>query len=267
MEPLLAVTGLRFVLRDRPILDGVSFDIRAGEYIAVIGPNGAGKTTLLRHLNRIIRSQQTGSVHLLGRPIEAYTQRAIARHIAFVAQTPVAIRHFTVREFLYLGRYPHLGPFASPTAADDRAVAESLALTDTMRHADRDLVTLSGGELQKVFIAAGLAQGGEVILLDEPATFLDPRHQHEIFTILQKVNAAGRAVVTVTHDINIAVLTSTRVLALRDGRVAYDGPSAGVMDNAVLEPVYGRAFRFAVHPDTGNRIAIPEVYLGREGGA
>jgi len=123
------------------------------------------------------------------------------------------------------------------------------------------MVNLSGGELQKVYIAAGLAQEGEVMLLDEPATFLDPRHQHEIFAILQRINRDGRAVITVTHDINVAVLTASRVVAMKEGRIVYDGMPQDIMNNDVLQPIYGHTFKFTIHPDTGNKIAIPEVYL------
>jgi iron complex transport system ATP-binding protein len=264
MEPIYTVADLQYCLRGRPILRDIAFGVVPREYISIIGPNGAGKTTLLKHLNRIIPAQQAGSIKLKGRSLDEYQQKEIARIVAYVAQTPAHIQHFSVREFILMGRYPYLGPFASPSTDDDKVVDVSMEITDTARYAERDMVSLSGGELQKVYIAAGLAQGGEVVLLDEPATFLDPRHQHEIFTILQQINREGRTVITVTHDINTAVLTSSRIIALRDGRIIYDGEAHGVMDNQILAEVYDREFKFTVHPDTGNKIAIPEVYLDSE---
>lgn len=261
MEPVYSVKELCFTLKDISILKNISFNVVQNEYISIIGPNGAGKTTLLKHLNRIIRPLGKGKVILKGRSIEQYSQKEIARIVSYVSQTPLHIQHFAVREFIMMGRYPYLGPFASPTSEDDRVVSESIDVTGITRYADRDMVSLSGGELQKVFIAAGLAQGGEVILLDEPATFLDPRHQHDIFKILQRVNRQGKTVITVTHDINIAVLTCSRIIALKQGKLVYDGNPQDIMDNAVLEQIYGHNFKFTVHPDTGNKIAIPEVYL------
>jgi iron complex transport system ATP-binding protein len=260
MAEILSVKNLCRVIRGTSILKDISFDIQEGEYIAVIGPNGAGKTTLIRHLNRILRAK-SGTVFLKQKVVESYTQKEIAKIVSYVPQTPTHIQHFTVREFIFMGRYPYLGPFASPTADDDRAVQESMEIADIAQYAERDMVTLSGGELQKVYIAAGLAQGGEVMLLDEPATFLDPRHEHEIFLILQNINKKGKTVISVTHDINTAVLTASRVLAMKQGEIVFDGKAQDVMENNILEDIYGRTFTFTVHPETGNRIAIPEVYL------
>jgi iron complex transport system ATP-binding protein len=261
MAPLYSVNRLSCIINGKPVLKDISFETGENEYIAVIGANGAGKTTLIRHLNRIIRPRDRNAVLLRGRPIGAYTQKEIARIVSYVPQSPTHIQHFTVHEFVLMGRYPYLGPFASPTAKDDRAVSESMDITDVSRFADRDMVTLSGGELQKVYIAAGLAQGGAAVLLDEPATFLDPRHRHEIFTILQKIHSQGKTVISVTHDINTAVLTASRVLAMKDGTIVFDGEAQDVMDNSVLRNVYGKPFSFAEHPETGIRIAIPDVYL------
>lgn len=261
MAPFYSVNGLSCTINRKAVLKDISFEAGENEYIAVIGSNGAGKTTLIRHLNRIIRARDRNAVLLKGRPIAEYTQKEIARIVSYVPQSPTHIQHFTVREFVLMGRYPYLGPFASPSADDDRVVSESMDITDVSRFAERDMVTLSGGELQKVYIAAGLAQGGDAVLLDEPATFLDPRHRHEIFTILQKIHSRGRTVISVTHDINTAVLTASRVIAMKEGSVVFDGEARDVMDNAVLRDVYGKQFSFTEHPETGIRIAIPDVYL------
>lgn len=261
MAELYSIDSLSFSRRSTEILKGISFSIEEGEYVSIIGPNGAGKTTLLRHLNRIIRPQKDKTVLLRSKPIEEYDQKEIARTVSYVPQTPTHIQHFSVKEFILMGRYPYLGPFASPTSKDDAAVTESMEQTLTSEFADRDMVTLSGGELQKVFIAAGLAQGGDVILLDEPATFLDPRHQHEIFNILKSIHNEGRTVVMVTHDINTAVLSASRIIAMKDGGIVFDGGSDELMKNEVLSNIYGHTFIFAQHPDTGKKIVVPEEYV------
>ena len=261
MASLYSVEGLTFTVKQKTILRDVSFEAGTQEYIAVIGPNGAGKTTLLRHLNRIIRPQKPESVILKQKPIESYTQKEIARTVSYVPQSPTHIHHFSVREFILMGRYPYLGPFASPAAEDESAVDESMAVTGVSGFADRDMVTLSGGELQKVYIAAGLAQSGEIILLDEPTTFLDPGHQHEIFKILRDINRQGRTVISVTHDINTAVLTASRIMAMKNGMLVFDGNGEEVMDNSIIEDIYERSFTFTVHPETGKKIAVPEAYL------
>jgi len=246
---------------DRVILEDVSFEIAENEYVAVIGPNGAGKTTLLKHLLGIASSPRSGDILLRGRPIESYTRREAARILSYVPQHPVAARHVRVGEFVRMARYPYGGFLSRRADEDDRAVHDAFRLTATEGLKDRDLASLSGGELQKVYIAAGLAQGGDVLMLDEPATFLDPGCQHEVFTTLRAVWHAGKTVITVTHDINTAVLTAVRILVLHRGRLTFDGKPEKLMRGDVLERIYGRPFRFTTHPDTGTLIALPGVYL------
>jgi iron complex transport system ATP-binding protein len=257
---IIRVDNLSYRVSGREILKKISFTAEEGDYLSIIGPNGAGKSTLLKHLNRIITPSDPETVFLRGKPLNQYTQKEIARHVCYVSQNPEHIEHFTVREFILMGRYPYLGPFSSPTSDDDRTVDESMELTGTGILADRDMMTLSGGELQKVYIAAGLAQGGDLLLLDEPATFLDPKHQHDIFLLLRKINETGKTVVSVTHDLNTAVLTGKRILALKDGEILFDGDSDEIMNKDLLKDIYEREFSFAPHPGFGGKIALPEVY-------
>ncbi len=180
--------------------------------------------------------------------------------MSYVPQADGRTLPFTVQEFVMMGRYPYLSPFSSVTRDDEEAVRQALVLTGTDEFAERTLATLSGGERQKVFIAAALAQGARILLLDEPTTFLDYRHQCEIQGILRRVNRERRStIVAVTHDINIAVLWSERVLALKGGGVAYWGSAEGIMSNAILEDLYGMRFRFSEHPITGRAFVVPEV--------
>ncbi len=258
MTPLLEVRDLTCRLGGKPILHEVSFEVQEGEFLSVLGPNGSGKTTLLRCLMGLVPFDR-GRVRLAGRALSAYRRRALARLASYVPQAMGDAPEFTVHAFVLMGRYPHLSPFTSTRSEDEAAVRDALQATDTQRFADRTLPTLSGGERQAVYIAAALAQGARLLLLDEPTTFLDPLHAANIGRVLAHLNRdKGVAVVNVTHDINRAALSSHRVLALRGGRVAFHGGPAELMAAGVLESIYGKPFLYAAHPQNGRPVVVPE---------
>ena len=245
------------------ILDRVTFSVGEGEYLAVIGPNGAGKTTLVRSLIGLW-PHQGGTVTIRGKPLSRYRQKELAAVVGYVPQADGGPLPFTVREFVLMGRYPHLSPFTALSASDRDAADRALEQTALSPLAGRRMDTLSGGERQKVFIAAALAQEARVLLLDEPTTFLDPLHQDEVLGILTRLNSeAGVTIVSVTHDINSAAMISDRVMALKDGRVAFIGPPADLMVPSTLKGIFGKTFLFTPHPLTGEPVIVP----GGEGGA
>ncbi len=259
MHDIIDIRGYSFSAGGARILDGVKLTVREGEYLSIIGPNGAGKTTLLKCVMRIL-SGGAGSIAVGGRPLESYSQRELARIVSYVPQSEGRSMPFTVEEFLLMGRYPHLSPFTSFTREDRRAVADALELTGIAPLADRRLFTLSGGERQTAAIAAAVVQGGRVMLLDEPTTFLDPRHESDVLRLIAAINRErGITVVSVTHNINAAALNSDRIAILKRGRVVFHGPAGGIMTNDVLGGVYEKQFRFVAHPDGGPDIIIPEV--------
>jgi len=248
-----------FSVNGHEILRDISFTIREGEFVSIIGPNGAGKTTLLKCLDRIHISGR-GKIRIAGKLLNAYSQRHLARCVCYVPQADGNIPPFTVFEYVMMGRYPYLSPFSPPTNADKAAVALALDLTDTTQFAHRFLSTLSGGERQRVYIAAALAQEAGILLLDEPATFLDPVHQNEIYRLLYRINYEhGATILSVTHDINIAALISHRILALKNGSIIFLGTPDELMDEAVLRNIYGKSFLFVKHPRTGKDIIVTDV--------
>ncbi len=252
------VRRLRLRLEGRAILDGVSFAARAGEHLTIVGPNGAGKTSLLRCVARL-RDDWHGGVKVDGRDVRRVGRRELARILTYVPQAGGRAAPFTVRDFVLMGRYPHLSPFSSVRAEDRLAAAQALERTGMTAFADRRLPTLSGGERQKVYLAAALAQGGRVLLLDEPTTFLDPGHERDIRRILRRVNREdGVTVVAVSHDLNAAALESDRILALKEGAVAFCGPPDRFMDAAVLSGLYGGDYLLAPHPRDGMPMVLPE---------
>ncbi len=259
MDRIIEVEGFSLSIDGREVLNDISFTVREGEYLSIVGPNGAGKTSLLKSLTRIYTGGY-GDIRIAGKALNRYTQRELARLLCYVPQADGRMLPFTVREFVTMGRYPYLSPFSTLTRKDEMAVFDAIAMTGMLEFADRDISTLSGGERQKVFIAAALAQGGKVILLDEPATFLDPKHEAEVKKLLRYINCKrGITIVSVTHDINSAVLMGRCILALKGGKVAFYGGTDEFMNNKLLEEIYEKSFLFVRHPQTGKSIVVPEV--------
>jgi len=257
-DAAIDLVGFSFGLAGKAILREVSFSVRRGEYLSILGPNGAGKTTLLKCIDRVLTGG-SGRIEVFGRPLARFSQRELARRLSYVPQADGRVLPFTVEQFVLMGRYPYLRPFASIGREDREAVGEALRTTGTLEFKDRRLGTLSGGERQSVYIAAALAQGADVFLLDEPTTFLDYRHQAEIRDLLARVNASGVTIVAVTHDVNRAVLDSHRVVALREGAVVYCGPPTEVMQPDVLRRIYDTEFLLVPHPGADLPMIVPGV--------
>lgn len=253
------VSDLCCVISGRRILDSVSIEIGAGSRTSVLGPNGAGKTTLLKCLMRIVRPSG-GRIEIMGEEIGNYSRRRLARRIGYVSQNMVGEIPFTVEEFVLLGRYPHLSPFSNVGRDDMAIAAKALESTETSHLSGRMFETLSGGERQMVLIAAVLAQGAEILLLDEPAAFLDPRHASRVDRILEDLNRRlGLTVISVTHDVNNAILAGDRVLVLKSGSVLYSGEPTAMTGSGILEEAFGKTFIYGRHPVTGTLITIPDA--------
>jgi len=257
-EIALAVDDLSFSIRGQKLLHKVSAHIGTGETWSIIGANGAGKSTLLKCLLRIHRGW-TGQVQLHGCDLTRYSQRELAQHMAYVPQ-PGGDQNFpfSVREFVRMGRYAYAGAFGSAHVGDAAAIESAMHRAEVEDFAERTLDTLSGGERQKVFIAAALAQGSDILLLDEPTAFLDYRHQAEVADILHNLHREGTTIISVTHDVNAALLTGGKVLALRDGAVAWCGSARELSQTDTLTRIFGASFRFLDDPVTGLRLVAPQ---------
>jgi iron complex transport system ATP-binding protein len=222
----------------RPALDGVSCTVRGGELLAVAGPNGSGKTTLVRALSGLVRPSG-GTVELGGRSPGRWTRPELARVLAVVPQGEEVTFPLKVDETVMLGRYARLGPLAAPSPADRAAVADALARCDVLGLADRTIDTLSGGEWQRVRIARALAQEPRILVLDEPTTSLDVRHEMELFELVRGLVTDGLAGLVITHQINLAARFADRILLLSEGRVAGEGRPAEVLREDSLRAVFG----------------------------
>ncbi len=253
----IEASGISCQLGGKPILSKVSLSVKAGDFLSIIGPNGAGKTTLLRCLLGI-QKISAGSIAIMNKPLETWSRRELAKTISYVPQVKSRALPFTVGEFIAMGRYPYLGPLARLSSEDHAAINQAMNLTGTAVFADRRMETLSGGEQQEVMIAAALAQDARIMLLDEPATFLDYRHQNSVRKILQEINRqTGVTIIAVTHDVNAAISSSSTVLALDGGHSVFQGSPTEVADPAVLETIFNTRFTMCRHPDNGQPVILP----------
>ena len=241
--PLIRGEGLEWWAGGRRIVGPLSVDVAEGECLSVIGPNGAGKTSLLRLLVGIHRPAR-GQLWWRGKRIDALERRELARRIAYVPQiTPQRIP-LSVEQLVGQGRYPHLGRFQlAPTAEDFAAMHRAMELAGVEGLEARRVDELSGGERQAVYIAAALAQEGQLLILDEPTAHLDAKHQREVAALLSRLVGEGhRTVLVATHDLNFASRVSTRLLALEQGVEVASGLPDEVLRPELLERLFAAPF-------------------------
>ncbi len=252
----LQVDALSLSYGARKAVEGVSFAIETGEMVAIVGPNGSGKSTLLRGMARL-QKPVAGSVLLGETDIRGLGARDVARCLAILPQNPDAGADLTVRELVWRGRYPHQGILQRATRPDFEAVAWAMSAADVDGLSERTLGSLSGGERQRAWIALALAQQPKVLLLDEPTSFLDIQHQVEVMHLLRRLNREGMTVVAVLHDLILAARFAERVIALRNGRVEFDGRPRAVFEPGNLERVFGVPMMVLTDPETGLPIPLP----------
>ncbi|WP_027257574.1 ABC transporter ATP-binding protein [Leisingera aquimarina] len=227
-----------------PVLDHLSAEIPDGALTVIAGLNGCGKSTLLRSLD--------------GKAIHRQRSRAVARKLAILPQSPAAPEGLTVRDLAARGRTPYQSALRQWSNQDAAAVEQALELTGMVSWAGRPLESLSGGQRQRAWIAMALAQDTEILLLDEPTTYLDLPHQIELLKLVQKLNReTGRTVAMVLHDINLAARFANHVLALKDGRVFCQGRPGEIVTETVMQSVFGLACRVIADPVHGAPYVIP----------
>lgn len=253
---LIDCQDLHIRLSGAPILNGISFSVSEGDYLCITGPNGSGKSTLLRCLNGITTAT-SGEVTLMARALRHYRQKQIAAWVSYVPQNSGRAMPFLVDEFVKMGRYAHQSAFSDWTQQDQQAVESALAITNCSAFQFRPMQTLSGGECQRVMIAAALAQEAPILLLDEPTSFLDPHHQVEVHQLIQRLNREhGKTIVEVTHDINHASQHAKHILALREGKTLWQGAAGDFLQSTRLKQLYDQDFIFLSHPQTQRLIAL-----------
>ncbi|WP_238625899.1 ABC transporter ATP-binding protein [Aggregatilinea lenta] len=243
------------------VVHELNLRIQQGTITALVGPNGCGKSTLLRGLSRLLKPA-SGGVYLSGRDIHAMKARDLARQLGILPQSPSAPDGLTVHELVAQGRYPHQNWFQQWSAEDERIVQDALDTTNLSMFADRPVDTLSGGQRQRAWIAMALAQQTEALLLDEPTTYLDLAYQMDVLDLLDDLNAEGRTIVMVLHDLNQAARYADTVVAMRGGQIVAQGTPEQVMTPENILHVFGLKSEVIADPVTGTPMCVP---IGRRG--
>jgi iron-siderophore transport system ATP-binding protein len=260
----LAAEGLRLAYDDRVVVDGLDLTLTDGSFTAIVGPNGCGKSTLLRALGRLLRPA-AGQVLLDGRSIARTPTREVARVLGLLPQTPVAPAGLTVADLVARGRHPHQSWLRQWSREDEAVVAEALAWTDMGDLGDRPVDELSGGQRQRAWISMALAQETDLILLDEPTTYLDLSHQIDVLELVARLHTErGRTVVVVLHDLNLAARYARRLVAMRDGVLVASGTPHEVLTEQLLADVFDLEARVVPDPVAGTPMVVPVRRLRRQ---
>jgi iron complex transport system ATP-binding protein len=253
----LTIDQLTVGYGDRAVIENLDLLVPPGRVTAIVGANACGKSTLLRAMSRLL-APRTGHVLLDGADVHGIPARRLARTLGLLPQSPVAPEGITVADLVGRGRHPHQGMFARWSEADDIAVAEALDATDTAALAERPVDELSGGQRQRVWIAMALAQQTDLLLLDEPTTFLDVSHQIEVLDLLTELNESrGTTIVMVLHDLNLAARYADHLIALADGRLHAAGAPDEVLTEETVRAVFGLDNRVIIDPTSGRPLMLP----------
>jgi iron complex transport system ATP-binding protein len=253
----LTATGLSAGYGEDEILHGLDLAVPPGKITVIVGANACGKSTLLRSMSRLLSPRQ-GQVLLDGQSVHRMPPRELARTLGLLPQSPIAPEGITVADLVSRGRHPHQSLFSRWTREDDAAVDAALNATKTADLAERLVDELSGGQRQRVWIAMALAQQTEILLLDEPTTFLDISHQVEVLDLLTDLNhARGTTVVMVLHDLNLAARYADHLVAMTEGRVHVSGAPQKVLTEDNVRQVFGLESRIITDPTSGQPIMLP----------
>jgi iron complex transport system ATP-binding protein len=253
----LHASGLGLGYGDRLVVQDLDLDVEQGTVTSVIGPNGCGKSTLLRALGRLL-SPRSGQVLLDGKRIDKLPTKDVAKTVGLLPQTPAAPEGLTVADLVARGRHPHQTWYRQWSPADEAAVADALKLTGMQEHAQRVVDELSGGQRQRAWISMTLAQGTELLLLDEPITYLDLAHQVDVLDLVQNLHTTrGTTVVMVLHDLNLAARYSDRLVAMRSGQVVAQGSPVDVLTEELLRDVFDLDAKILTDPVAGTPMVVP----------
>ncbi|MGY1750524.1 ABC transporter ATP-binding protein [Modestobacter sp. SYSU DS0511] len=253
----LAADGVRLAYGEKVVVDSLDLELTDGSFTAIVGPNGCGKSTLLKALGRLLRPTG-GTVLLDGRAITSTPTREVAKVLGLLPQTPLAPEGLTVADLVARGRHPHQSWLRQWSSDDEAVVDEALRWTDMAELADSPVDALSGGQRQRAWISMALAQGTDLLLLDEPTTYLDLAHQVDVLELVGRLHAErGRTVVVVLHDLNLAARYAQRLVAMKDGVLVAAGTPAEVLTEQLLADVFELEARVVPDPVTGTPMVVP----------
>jgi len=257
MTALLNVEALCLEVDQKTLLSNISFSLLQGDYLCILGANGAGKSSLLKILMGINKAT-SGNILLNQQNLADLSQKKRAHQLSYVPQAQGHQLSFSVEEFIKMGRYAHHSALSDWQQADRVAVERAISITHTEDFLHRKMSTLSGGEVQRVLIAAAVCQQTPILLLDEPTSFLDPHHQIEVHKLIHTLNQQhGISIIEVSHDLNHATQHSQHILALKQGETLWYGDSSALLQSQQLHSLYEQEFVFTHHPQSGAIVALP----------
>ncbi len=241
-----------------PVLNNISLEFFEGEFYGMLGPNGAGKTSLVRQILRLQKPDQ-GAIWLDQENLRAWDRDALARKLAFLPQTIREDVDFTVWDTVAMGREPYRKRFFPLEEKDREVIRQALEMTDCLKLKDKRVSILSGGERQRVILARTIAQDTPWVILDEPVSNLDVRHQIEIMGILKELQEQGKTIIAILHDMNLAAAFCTKIVIMKEGSVYAFGPVQEVLTERNLEEVYGMKFEFLEGRSKNGVYIVPQV--------
>lgn len=260
-HPALTTRNLTLTYGNKPVIEGLDLAILTGKITVLVGPNGCGKSTLLKGLGRLLKPHH-GVVYLDNASITTLPTKRVAQQLGLLPQGPTAPAGLTVQDLVAQGRYPYQNWLQQWSKEDEHAVETALAITELQTLADRPVDSLSGGQRQRAWIAMTLAQNTQILLLDEPTTFLDLAHQIEVLDLLYDLNQReGRTIVMVLHELNQACRYGDHLIAMKAGQIYAQGAPRQIMNEQLVQAVFDLECKIVTDPVAGTPLCIP---IGRK---
>lgn len=260
LTPRLRGESLHAGYEDKRVLDGVDIGIQEGKLTVLLGPNGSGKSTLLKTLARTL-TPSAGHVYLDGKDIHRSNTREVAQRLGILPQGPVAPEGLSVKQLVGMGRFPHQRMWQKNPEQDARAIREAMAYTNVTEFAERNVDALSGGQRQRCWIAMVLAQQTDLILLDEPTTFLDLKVQVDLLALLSRLaHEHGRTLLLVLHDLNLAAAYADQLIMMRDGKIITSGAPSEIFTAANLKRVFDLDAHVLLDPVSNSPVCVPHKF-------
>jgi len=256
-EPIILMRNINFSYEKEPVLQDIDLSVFRGEFVGIIGPNGSGKTTLLKLISGILRPQ-SGRIMLFNQDISMISRKKLAKIISVVPQESYTTYNYKVKEIVFMGRIPYINQWQGETISDYRISRNAMEKTDSLCHAEKGIHQISGGEMQRVYIARALAQSPKILMLDEFASHLDLNYKYEMIRILKDtLQEEVKCIISVFHDLNLASFCADRLILLDKGKIEISGTPQQVINNENIKKVYRSKAHIIQHPE----LAIPQVIM------
>ncbi|HOP63056.1 MAG TPA: ABC transporter ATP-binding protein [Spirochaetota bacterium] len=253
--PVFSLSEVDAGYRNNRFINGLNFAVNRGDFISLIGPNGAGKSTVLR-LMAGLHKPFSGSVEFTGRPLHGLGARELARNFSVVSRITGELPDFRVKDFISLGRFPFVD-MLERDSDDSEEYSATVQKSGVSHLLDRSIRELSAGEFQLVQVTRALVQNSDILLLDEPVSNLDYSHVVTVMDILRELHRGGTTIISAMHDVNYALEYCSRVVAIKKGKVIFDGAPEEVITESSMKDLYGSRFYCGVNPVTGRHLVLP----------